>query len=540
MVFVHRRSTRPALAALLSVIFLSTLSAADAGQINVTLTVDSRSTIRTIDQQMFGLNTAAWDSELGAPITVKLLEKTSARSFRYPGGSWADGFDWTKPRWPGMPMTREFGALVEALHGDGVIIVNYGTGSPQMAAAWAAYCEANPSSNIVLGSDSSGKDWKTAGYWASLRASTPLTHDDGLNRLRASHSAPYPFHHFEVGNECYGSWETDSHQQRQDPVLYAQFFAETAKLIKLVDPTAMVGAVITGGDDGDGDQQESVVNPVTKAVHSGWTPCVLRTLRGLHSLPDFVIYHIYPQQPGLEDDAVLLSAPQSWTSIAATIKTMIDDYYPEAASHVQLWCTENNSVTFNPGAQSTSIVDGIYLADSFGSIITTPFQGYYWWCLRNGVSTNYNNDPKLYGWRRYGDYGILATGKSEPNSPTDTPYPTYFALELISHFCAPGDRVLTAGSSNPLITVYAVRKKNGAIGLLMINKSPLSTADAAIAIRGLRFSKSAQSWTYGIDQDTAQANGEEGHIASEELPTKGNTMQLTLAPYSMTVVQSIQ
>ena len=36
----------------------------------------------------------------------------------------------------------------------------------------------------VIGTDSMGRDWKTAGYWAGLRASSPLAKDDGLNFLR--------------------------------------------------------------------------------------------------------------------------------------------------------------------------------------------------------------------------------------------------------------------------------------------------------------------------------------------------------------------
>ena len=55
---------------------------------------------------------------------------------------------------------------------------------------------------------------ENAGYWASLRAATPLATDDGLNFLRLGRSAPFGIQYFEVGNEVYGSWETDEHAAR--------------------------------------------------------------------------------------------------------------------------------------------------------------------------------------------------------------------------------------------------------------------------------------------------------------------------------------
>jgi len=38
---------------------------------------------------------------------------------------------------------------------------------------WVAYANGDPSSEQPLGKDSKGNDWKTVGYWASLRAAAP-------------------------------------------------------------------------------------------------------------------------------------------------------------------------------------------------------------------------------------------------------------------------------------------------------------------------------------------------------------------------------
>jgi hypothetical protein len=72
--------------------------------------------------------------------------------------------------------------------------VNYGSnlagtggGEPAEAAAWVAYANGSPADQKVIGKDSTGYDWKTVGYWASLRASKPLEADDGQNFLRIAH-----------------------------------------------------------------------------------------------------------------------------------------------------------------------------------------------------------------------------------------------------------------------------------------------------------------------------------------------------------------
>jgi len=484
---------------------------------------------------MFGLNTAAWDSELGSPVEIRDLQQTGLTSYRYPGGSWADAFDWTKPKYAGMPMTKDFARMLETLHATGSIIVNYGSGTPQMAAAWAAYCESSPTSEIKIGVDSDGFNWKDAGYWGHLRESQPLPNDDGFNGLRAGHKAPFPISQIEIGNECYGGWEYDAHQQAHDPVLYAEFYAEADSLIKLVAPNLLVGAVVTGDEDGGGDQQESVENPRTHLIHTGWTSVVLSTLYGLRVIPDFVIYHYYPEQPGSESDTTLLASSRNWSAIAVTIRQLLTDYLRGKASRTQLQCTENNAVAYNPGKQSTSLVDGLYLADSFGSIIQTEFTGYYWWCLHNGIATNFNNSPSLYGWRNYGDYGILSQAPMQMFTPLDTPYPTFRAMEMIKHFCAPGDSVVSAISDNADVAVYAVKEKQNGLSLLVINKNPTKELQANILIGGYRAKKNGVLWNYGIPEDAAASEGQPSDIVTHPLTGAGNRFVQLLPPYSITV-----
>ena len=55
-----------------------------------------------------------------------------------------------------------------------------------------------------IGLDSTGHDWKTVGYWATLRSSSPLDSDDGYNFLRIHRTLPLDIHYWEIGNEVFG------------------------------------------------------------------------------------------------------------------------------------------------------------------------------------------------------------------------------------------------------------------------------------------------------------------------------------------------
>ena len=52
-----------------------------------------------------------------------------------------------------------------------------------------------------------------------------------------------------------------------------------------------------------------------------------------------------------------------------------------------------------------------------------------------------------------------------------TCYPTYYCDKLVPHFVSGGDQVVAATSDYLLLATYAVRQTDGALNLLVINKS---------------------------------------------------------------------
>jgi hypothetical protein len=219
----------------------------------------------------------------------------------------------------------------------------------------------------------------------------------------------YGFHYWEVGNENYGSWEYDLHSRPHDPYTYALAFRDYRNAMKAVDPSIKVGAVVITGEDSYANYTDHpATNSRTGQLHNGWTPVMLATLRGLGVTPDFVIYHRYEQAPGQESDSALLQSAGTWANDAADLRQQLNDYLGAGGAGVELVCTENNSVYSNPGKQTTSLVNGLYYADSFRTVHSDRVHDLYLVDPSKRARDGNNNSSSLYGWRSYGDYGMVS------------------------------------------------------------------------------------------------------------------------------------
>ncbi|HTB85098.1 MAG TPA: hypothetical protein VK742_15695 [Candidatus Sulfotelmatobacter sp.] len=500
----------------------------------VHLSANASSPVRIADARWYGMNVAQWDSALDSSTTVNQLTNMGARALRFPGGSNSDDYRWAENRqtedtWQWASSVANFIHMATNANCAAMTTVNYGTGYTNEAAAWVAYANAPTTSTVSLGTDSRGTNWFTAGYWASLRAATPLGTDDGKNFLRIGRSAPLGLKYWEIGNELYGSWETDSNAVPHDPYTYAVRAKNYIALMKAVDPTIKVGVVVVTGEDAYANNtSHPAVNPRTGVTHYGWTPVLLTTLKSQGATPDFLIYHNYPQGPGGENDASLLQSASAWASEAANLRQQLTDYIGTGGTNIELVCTENNSVSSSPGKQSTSLVNGLYYADSLAQLMQTEFNGLFWWNFRNGgVETN-NTSSSLYGWRIYGDYGVT--------EGTDY-YPPYYTARLMQNFIQPGDTVISAGSDYSLLAAYAARRQDGALTLLAINKDPVNTFTGLVAVAGFTPATNATVYSYGIPQDDAAETGiGSPDVARTNFIGAATNFSYSFPPYSATVL----
>ena len=466
----------------------------------VHLGVDAGQALRTVDARQFGLNTATWDGSLGNSTTLPLLEQIGCSALRWPGGSTSDAYNWASD----PTGNATFMSLATNLGAQVFTTVNYGTGTAGEAAAWVL--SANKTNNCSFK------------YW-------------------------------EVGNECYGSWETDSHAIPHDPYTYATNAAAYIQLMKAAYPNVpvKVGVVVVPGEGSySNNATHFAINPRTGTTNYGWTPVVLSEMKTLGVLPDFLVYHFYWQYTSgwsfysgsPDSDPLLLQVagnpcPFTWTdwaSAAGNLRQQISDYVGLTGTNIELCVTENNSDAGSMGRQSTSLINALYLADSTSQLMKTEFRSYIWWDLHNGADTSGDFDPTIYGWRANGDYGIL--------SASNTPYPTFYAEKLLQYFARPGDSVLNGTSDSLLLSAYAVHRTNGALTMLVLNKDMTTNLTAQIMLTNYAPYMNATIQSYGIPQDQAAENNAGASlqdIATTNFPTAGTNFTCSFPPLSLTL-----
>ncbi len=490
------------------------------------VSVDATQVVRPVTTQLLGVNVGWWDSTLNSAQTQQMVEAAGSTIFRFPGGSSSDDFHFNIPESPGSDSSMA--SFIASVNGQGMVTLDYGSGSPQEAAAFLAYLNAPVGNTTPIGmgqewSDSANAwqtvNFQTAGYWASLRASAPLAQDDGLNFLRLDHPAPFGFHYFEVGNEEYGDWEIDHHAVQHDPATYVNFAAQFAGYAATIDPTISIGVDTEGPDS--------------------WLTSVLQQSVAQGFMPGFLSDHDYVQAPGTENDSQLLlgtySLPGNIVSFsvrAADYESLLAQYFGSSAPSVQLLATEFNTVYSDPGKQTTSLVNGLWLADTLGQLLQSPYDGALFYALTSGTNPGGNNSASLYGWRNFGDLAMMIG----PNFP----YPTYFAEQLGSKIIQAGGSVVQASSSDPNLSTYAVRESNGHLDLLVINKSPSGPLTGQFQFNGFQPAGQAQVWQYGETQDNAASQSPTDSSAlanfNISLGLSGSSFSTSFPAYSMTVL----
>ena len=460
------------------------------------VSVNTAAAVRTADSRWAAVNTAVWDGNFDTPTTKSLLRAMGARLLRFPGGSLSDEYHWASNTSGTTKWGTSFTSLMDVATNVGaqaMITVNYGTGTPEEAAAWVR------SANIT-------------------------------NRLG--------FKYWEIGNECYGGWETDTNANAHDPYTYAKHAADYLQQMRAADPGIKIGVVVVPGEDSNsnGYTNHPATNLLTGQIHYGWTPVLLATLKTLGASPDFLIYHRYPEysSPGqispADSDPLLFDTSGGWAVDAADLRQELAAYFGPPGTNIEMLCTENNSDAGAQGRQSTSLVNGLYYADSRGHIMQTEFNAYVWWDLRNGTDTSGSFDPTLYGWRTYGDLGMI--------NGLSTLHPTYYAAKLMQFLAQPGDTVLNASCDYPLLSAFAARGPSGAIALLVLNKDTTTPFTAQISLNGYAPSGAAMIRSYGVPQDeAARTNGPAlaQDISTNSFSGAGTVFTNTFPALSMTL-----
>ncbi|HEU5271978.1 MAG TPA: cellulose binding domain-containing protein, partial [Jatrophihabitans sp.] len=384
-----------------------------------------------------------------------------------------DGYNWQTNTVTGgyvAPNTDfdTYMGTVRAAGAQPILTANYGSGTPQEAAAWVQYA------NVTKGYG--------AKYW-------------------------------EIGNEVYGNgeygatWETDTHSSHS-ATTYATNLLQYISAMKAVDPSIKIGAVLTtpgywpDGIVGTGDTMD-------------WNHTVL-SIAG--SKIDFVIVHHYPQSTS---EADLLGKPQAdIPGMASTLRSLISQYAGSNAPNVGIAVTEANANAYKDTAPN-----GLFAPDEYLTWMENGAFTLDWWDLHNG--TDCSSVTTVDGASDYNDGGMLSSGggnSCEP--PQDTPFPAYYGTEMITKLGSPGDKLIAASSSAALVSAHAVKRANGDVDVMLINKDPNNAATVALAYSGFTPS-SATPTVYSYPKNgTSIGSAITGSATSQTVPA-----------YSIVVVQ---
>jgi hypothetical protein len=440
-------------------------AAAPAASGAVDVTVNANEGMGSIPDTGYGLNSAVWDDQMNVPAVRSLLGSAGVRMLRYPGGSYGDIYHWQDNTAPGgfVAPGTDFDAFMGTVHTIGaqpMLIANYGTGTPQEAADWVRYA------NV------------TKGYGAKF---------------------------WEIGNELYGNgyygadWEADNHADHS-PVAYANNVLKYADAMKAVDPTIKIGAVLTL----PGNWPDSVVN----AGDSGdWNKTVL-SIAG--SAIDFAIVHWYPSGT---DAATELNEPAQVAGELGQLRQEIDKYAGPDGGRIGVAMTEVNG-----GVDEDTQPNALFGADTYFTALEHGVFTVDWWDTHNG-GTAVGTAPD--GATDFDDFGVLSSGTvlggtAEP--PKNTPFPTYYAISMLSKVGRPGDTMVRAASAGGMVAAHAVRNADGDLSVLLINKDPSAAHTVALHYAGFTPS-TATPTVYGYaDQGTAITTGTAGTSATQTLP----------------------
>jgi hypothetical protein len=490
-----------------------------------TVAVDATAAGVTLTEYAFGMHASVYDNALQDAAERNLKERlaeTGITLLRWPGGGYSDNYHFAThtltPFYSSgtrgyLARGTDFGSFTGVLDYVGataMITVNYGSyvagngpGEPKEAAAWVAYANGDPEDTTEIGLDSTGEDWKTVGYWASLRASEKLEVDDGKNMLRIARPAPIGIRYWEVGNELFGNgyytgtYEQDLHvpydgtprlgHPALSPTTYGKGVVEFTRAMKAVDPTIRVGAVLN-------------TPPADYAWGRYWNR---DTLAQCGSEIDFVMVHWYPSPPSPPRGVYFPDLPRrEIPAIRAELEANFAECCAERSEPLEIAVTELGP---NVASRPSALESTLFATDAYVTFFEHGMFNVDWLELHNG--------------------SFLREG----NSYVDHRGPAFKGLRIAHEFVGPGDRFVKAESSVPQgIRSHAAVRPDGSVALLLINLARASRGTALIQIDGVDVAGEAQRHDYRPNADAL-----DGQVSGPMPVASGNSFSLVLEPRSM-------
>ena len=490
----------------------------------------------TVGPIALGLNTAPWDYEYAAPVSQgggedviqTLLPAAGIDLMRYGGGSYADYYDWqtntdiqscifdsfTPPAssWPydtTAPFTGaacdghdslsfdQFSAQAKAVGAQSFVTVNYGSGTPALAAAWAAHAQSTPGDSVALwdvGNENYGcwevNNW-LSGYPEYFQGYKPNDYVNGVNA-----TCPQTVQGDATGTQTLAT----SYAVNARPFMLA---------MKEADPSAQIGVPWAFGNG---------VGGAAVPDNSEWNDTVLGQDGDLVSFVDahYYPFSFYGSTGGTNpSDHQVLQALMSVPALYEQIKSTLATYDPKAQVVVGETNVSNNETT-----TVCTPAGALFAAGDVLSWLAAGAESVDWWDMNNYGNTGSTCTSP--------DYGMFSSG-APPFAETP-----YYGYVLASILAKPGARLRSLATSDPAdVMAWQSRLPRGgeAVALLNTNTSASETVTFG-PVPPLVGQLETWSYSAGV-QNSTDSEVVKGTTSATSL-AKG----LTLPPESLVVLEA--
>jgi hypothetical protein len=468
-----------------------------------------------------GVNVGPWDhayaastsADGGVNVLQPLLKAAGIDQFRYGGGSYADFYDWQTNTnigeclpndttasftsgcaWNADLDFAQFSRQAREIGAESFVTVNYGSGTPALAAAWVASATRMPGEGVAL--------WEVGneayGCWeVDNELSGPPTHYQG-------YKPPAPTSNATSNPTCPQTTEGNAAGTQTLATSYAANAQRFIRAMKATDPAAKIG--IPWAFNGS-------VAGAAVPDNSEWNNTVLSADGKYVS---FVDAHYYPfgfsggtggHNP---TDEQVLQALWQIPALYGSIRSELNAYDPSASVVVGETGVSNDETT-----TVCTPVGALFAAGDVLSWLAAGAESVDWWAMNNyGNTTTHCVKP---------DYGLF-TSSSPP--AIQTPYYGYLLASVLAR---PYARLGTLDTSAPAsVLAFQSLLSDGKHAVAFINTDTQSARTMTFH-PSTTLSGTLRTWSYGAGKPT---------VVTGTMPAASVANGITLPAESITVLET--
>jgi alpha-L-arabinofuranosidase len=306
----------------------------------------------------------------------------------------------------------------------------------------------------------------------------------------------YNIRYWEIGNEVGGNgyfgpqWEEDLHapyngHRKGNPALSQSAYGRNAlqfiQAMKAVDPSVRIGVGLDMPDKYPGTGDEALLKAVGDRI-------------------DFVIIHWYPKMSSTN-----LMVTEDIKPQVAALRAEIARYAGASQRNIPIAVTETNG----GGAGASR---ALFATDDFLTWFEAGAFTVEWQEMHNG---------------------FLSEGGGMPE---DTPTPAYYGMQMAALAARPGAVLVQTQSSTPLLSAHAVKRGDGGIAIVLINKHPNQSFRVHVAIAGSRIAAAGTRYEFGRKNFRPGSEWPVAGPSKSEASGLGNNFSITVPATSETVL----